>query len=83
MAGECGNFSGVRITTLPEHLDEFMAHPNYMNHVRQIVIDVLAEMADSNIMNHILSQITGEPVSIPPIDCKLGDLIRESEYIIS
>lgn len=62
--------------------DEYLCHPNYMNHVRQTVIDVMAELADSNVISYILSQITGSPVVVEPIDCKLGDLIRESEYII-
>jgi hypothetical protein len=62
--------------------DEYLCHPNYMNHVRQTMIDVLAELADSDTISHILSQITGSDVKIEPIDCKLGDLIRDSEYII-
>ena len=63
--------------------DEYLCHPNYMNHVRQTVIDVLAEMADSRLAEDILLQITGSPVDVPHLSDHLGDEIRKSEYIIS
>ena len=63
--------------------DEYLCHPNYMNHVRQTVIDVLAEMADSDLASDILEQITGKNVAVPQLSQNLGDAIRESEYIIS
>ncbi len=63
--------------------DEYLCHPNYMNYVRQTVIDVLAEMADSNIASCVLSQITGQEVVVPKLSDNLGDAIRESEYIIN
>jgi len=63
--------------------DEYLCHPNYMNHVRQTVIDVLAEMADSNLASDILSQITGSPVNVSRLSTDLGDEIRKSEYIIN
>ena len=63
--------------------DEYLCHPNNMNHVRQTVIDVLAEMADSNLANSILSQITGQPALMTKLSADLGNEIRKGEYIIS
>ena len=63
--------------------DEFLAHPNNMNQVRQAYVDVLAEIADGNLLNSILSQVTGEEVNIEKYNTGLGDLIRDAEYAIS
>ncbi len=63
--------------------DEYLAHPNNMNEVRQAYVDVLAEIADGNLLDSILSQITGETVHIEKYDTGLGTLIRQAEYAIS
>ncbi len=62
--------------------DEYLSHPNYMNIVRQKVIDVLAEMADSRMASEIISQITKTKVNIIKLNPNLGDAIRKSNYII-
>ena len=62
--------------------DEYMAHPNNMNQVRQTYIDILAELADGTLINSILSEITNTDIRIKPITKKLGDQIRRSEYAI-
>ena len=62
--------------------DEFKCHPNYMNYVRQIYIDLMAELADSRIMNAILSDITGETIVINKLSDDLSNEIRTSEYAI-
>jgi hypothetical protein len=60
--------------------DEMKSHPNYMNHVRQTYIDILCELADSRILDVILSDIQGSPVHIPKLSENLAELIRDSEY---
>ncbi len=63
--------------------DEFKCHPNYCNDMRQHYIDIFAEMADSNILNDIVKQITGSTVSYKNTFHGLSALIRESEYSLS
>ncbi len=63
--------------------DCFYAHPNYMNEVRQLYRDVLAEVADMNLVSAILSQIAGRKVSYAPIGVSLRSEIMQSEYALS
>jgi len=63
--------------------DEFKCHPNYMNHIRQTYIDIFAEMADSTILDAILSSIHNKPVHIPKLSNDLAKEIRQSEYSLS
>ena len=60
--------------------DEFKCHPNYMNHVRQTYIDLLAELADSNILDAILSDVNGSPIHVEKLSKNLSKLIRQAEY---
>lgn len=65
--------------------DEFRASPVYMDHVRQHYIDIFAEIADSDLLADILSQIHGfkgviNKLSAPGV---LSALIRDSEYALS
>ena len=63
--------------------DCFYAHPNYMNEVRQLYRDVLAEVADMNLVSAILSQIAGRTVSYKPVGPSLRPEIMKSEYALS
>jgi len=54
-----------------------------MNHVRQKYIDIMAEIADSNILNILLSEITGEDMKVQKACSNLGSLIRLGEYALS
>ena len=63
--------------------DAYLCHPNYVNTVRYHMINVMAELAEGNIINTILKQITGQDFNLNSHNYKLGDLIRESNYIIS
>lgn len=63
--------------------DEFKCHPNFCNDMRQHYIDIFAEMADSNIIDDIVNQITGSHVSYDRAYHGLSALIRESEYALS
>ena len=63
--------------------DAFTALPQYMNIVRQNYIDILCEIADSDLLADILSQISGTKVEIEKTTNDLSKYIRESEYSLS
>lgn len=63
--------------------DEFRAHPNNINYLRQQYINILAELAESNLLSDIFSQIHGQPGNYPKLSNNLGDLIRGSNYALS
>lgn len=51
-----------------------------MNYVRQTYIDLLAELADSTVLNSILSDIAGYDIEVDKLSEDLSDLIREAVY---
>lgn len=63
--------------------DEFKAHANNLNAVRQHYINIFAELAESNVLEDILSQIHGKKGTYKKLSNNLGDLIRESNYALS
>ena len=63
--------------------DEFKAHANNINVVRQTYIDIMAEIAESDMLSHLLTQITGEYFETEKYSENLGELIREGEYAVS
>ena len=54
-----------------------------MNWVRQTYIDILCELADSRVLDAILSDIAGYAITVPKLSDDLSDLIKESEYPIA
>jgi len=60
--------------------DQFECLPNYMNHVRQTYIDLLAEIADSRMLDAILSDIACKPTTFEKLSTDLSSLIRDAEY---
>ena len=72
--------SGFEIITV---FDEFLAHPNNMNSLRQHYIDILCEMSDMDLLGSILSDITGETIRMEKGIDNLSDYIRKSEYALS
>ena len=77
------------ISTLPEKPfpvlcihDCFKFHGNNGNDVRQQYINILAELADADIMSIIATQITGQSTAVNKINQNLSDFIRKSEYAI-
>lgn len=62
--------------------DEFKAHANNMNQVRWMYREIMAEIADSNVLDDLLSQITGVPGTFNKLSFNLGDQIRKSEYAL-
>lgn len=62
--------------------DEFKAHANNINWVRWQYREILAEIADSNVLEDLLGQIHGCPISINKLSFNLADLIRQSNYAL-
>ena len=64
--------------------DEYKAHANNMNVVRYWYKEILAELADSHIMQNIIRQITGNPnIALQRASEDLGDIIRKSNYALA
>lgn len=62
--------------------DEFKAHPNNINWVRWQYREILAELADSNLLDDLLSQLHGMPGYFNKLSFNLADLIRKSNYAL-
>jgi hypothetical protein len=60
--------------------DEFKAHPNNVNQVRWHYKEILADIADSYLLDDLLSQVHGAPGTFNKLSFNLGDQIRESNY---
>jgi hypothetical protein len=60
--------------------DEFKAHPNNINWVRWQYKEILADIADSNVLDDLLSQIHGVQGTFNKLSTNLGDVIRNSNY---
>lgn len=63
--------------------DEFKAHPNNVNHVRQNYINILVDLANSNLLTDLLRQITGKQDTYQKLSNNLSELIKGSEYGLS
>ena len=60
--------------------DEFRAHANNVNWVRWQYKEILAEIADSNLLDDLLSQIHGRQGNFNKLSTTLGTKIRSSAY---
>lgn len=60
--------------------DAFRAHPNHCNAVRYWYKELLAELAESNILQFIVSQIVGNEVRFIKKSNSLPEMIRNSNY---
>ena len=63
--------------------DEFQCHANNMNHLRQQYNNILADLADSNIIGDILSQIHGTTGTYHKLSSNLSSYIRNANYALS
>ena len=64
--------------------DAFGAHPNNCNEVRYWYKSILAEFADSTLLQHILNQLHNYPEGkYTKLSNNLGDKIRGSNYALS
>lgn len=62
--------------------DAFASHANNVNHVRYNYKEILADMADSEVLSDLMSQLHGKPGMCTKINLQLGDLIRQSNYAL-
>jgi hypothetical protein len=62
--------------------DCFFSHPNYLNQVRQNYVDILAEISQTNLLESIISQLTGSSYSYTKHG-EIAGLILGSEYALS
>ena len=62
--------------------DAFRAHPNHCNTVRYHYKEIMAELAESNILQFIVSQITKQNVTYIKKSKDLASKIRASNYAI-
>ena len=60
--------------------DEYKCLPNYMNYLRWEYIQLLAEMADSTMLEAILSDVAGRTMHIEKLSDNLAEEILKSEY---
>lgn len=63
--------------------DAFACHANNMNHLRKHYNNVLAELADSTVLDDLLSQLYGQPATYKKGIDNLSDYIRQSNYGIN
>jgi hypothetical protein len=63
--------------------DEFQCHANNMNHLRQQYNNILADLADSNIIGDILGQIHGCAGTYTKLSNNLSSYIRKANYALS
>lgn len=62
--------------------DEFKAHANNMNQVRWMYREILAEIADSEVLDDILQQLHGVPGTFNKLSFNLAKQIRGSAYAL-
>lgn len=62
--------------------DEFRCHANHMNVLRQQYINIFAEMAESTILDDIMSQLHGVSGTYSKLTPNLSEKIRQSNYAI-
>lgn len=63
--------------------DEFKAHPNNLNKVRTTYMEIMAEIAEGDILQFLLDQVRKDKVSVCKFSSCLGALIRKGNYAIS
>ena len=63
--------------------DSFSCHANHCNQLRYWYKEILAELAESNVLDSLLSELLGEDTNVAKLSNSLGDKIRNSNYGIS
>ena len=63
-------------------LTNVKAHPNNVNQVRYHYKEILADMADSNMLDDLLSQLYGAPGTYQKLSTNLARKIRNSAYAL-
>lgn len=62
--------------------DDFRCHPNYMNYLRAHYRDVFIELANSEVLSDILSQIHGVAGTYRKLSTDLSEKIATANYAI-
>lgn len=63
--------------------DCFRCLPNYGNDLRQQYNNILAEIAESDLLSSLVSQMTGRTITVDKYDSSLGSDIRHTNYALS
>lgn len=63
--------------------DDFRCHPNNVNSLRKHYRDILAELAEGEILSDIFSQLNGKSLTYIKLSNNLGAIIRKSNYALS
>lgn len=63
--------------------DAFSSHANNVNHVRYHYKEILADLAESTVLDSILSDIHGFPGTYNKMGNRLSSLIRNSNYALT
>lgn len=63
--------------------DCFRCHPNYGNDLRQQYNNLLAEIAESRMLENLISQIVDRQIGVTPLDPNMGSEIRVANYALS
>lgn len=63
--------------------DSFWASPNYMQNVRENYVQILADIADSDLLQGILRQVTNSQVEYIKLSDNLAPFILKAEYALS
>lgn len=63
--------------------DSYWCSPVYMGQVRQFYKDILIELAKSNLLENICSQIAGEKVELTYTHPNLWEEMKDAEYMLS
>ena len=63
--------------------DSFWSSPNYIQNVRENYATILADIADTNLLERILDEVTGSKEKYTKYTDTLGTDIRLSEYALS
>jgi hypothetical protein len=83
LAAICQGMHQYRPFPLVTVHDEFKSHANNVNWVRWTYREILAEIAESNVLDDLLSQIYQMPGStFDKLSFNLADLIRKSNYAL-
>lgn len=63
--------------------DDFKCHPNNMNHLRFMYKEVLAELAESEVLSNIMRTINHCQGTYKKLSQNLGEVIRGSNYALT
>lgn len=79
----CEELTGAGFDLITIH-DCFGARPKHMNTVRQFYTRILAEIAQSDMLSHILSEITDQNITVQKRSTDLGfSILTDAEYALS